>query len=492
MRQFALIIILASGLSLFCQTSWTLSNSGIPAGYSPNDFALAGNGDVYLAACVYTNSAFSPKLFVSTDNGGTWTQISMSGVTNTLLPNTIIFSGTKLLMAGSGGGNSYVYASVNNGQNWTLSNSGIPNGYNPTDFALASNGDIYLSASIYSVSAFIPKLLKSTNSGTSWTEVFMNGLTNMQNTNSLIFSGSTLLLSGSNSGTSSYYVYSSTDNGLNWTLSNSGIPNGYSLNDFAITPTQEIFAASSIFNSPSFTPKIVKSTNGGASWTDVTGLTGLTNLQNTNSIIFCNNSFLLSGSNSSNASYFVFKSTLPVAAPSVSTSPVLNITSISAEGIGNANYDGGTSITSRGICWGTSSGPTIADQISNAGNGTGTFTASLSGLQPLTTYYVRAFATNSVGTSYGNEVNFITSLANGLQVNAIAILSNLYPVPAEDIIYVQLNDNPMRYTINDATGKEVLRGYLTKENYSIDISNLSKGIYLLKSEKGQKLKIIKN
>jgi len=298
-------------LTVFCQTNWSLSNTGIPSVYSPNDFALASNGDIYLAASQWNGSTFSPKLLKSINNGSSWTEITMTGLTNVQNTNSIIFSGSTLLLAGSNSSTAsyYVYASTDNGLNWTLSNTGITTGYSPNDFAIAPNGDVYLVCSHWNGTSFSPNLLKSTNNGSSWTEITMNGLTNVQNLNSIIFNGSKLLLSGSGA-SATYYVYSSTDNGSNWTSSNSGIPSGYSLNDFTNTTGQEIYGACSQWNGTSFSPHIIKSTNAGVSWIEITGLTGLTNLQNTNSIIYSNSKLLLSGSNSSTASYFVFISAI--------------------------------------------------------------------------------------------------------------------------------------------------------------------------------------
>jgi hypothetical protein len=73
--------------------------------------------------------------------------------------------------------------------------------------------------------------------------------------------------------------------------------------------------------------------------------------------------------------------------------------------------DGGASVTARGVCWSTSADPTTGDSTTSNGSGTGTFTSSITGLSPNTTYYVRAYATNSVNTSYGSEVSFTTAKA---------------------------------------------------------------------------------
>ena len=94
--------------------------------------------------------------------------------------------------------------------------------------------------------------------------------------------------------------------------------------------------------------------------------------------------------------------------PTVTTSSVTNITAATATSGGNVISDGGATVTARGVCWSTAPNPTIADSHTTDGNGTGSFTSSLTGLTANTTYYVRAYATNSVGTAYGNEVSFTT------------------------------------------------------------------------------------
>ncbi|MBX9851904.1 MAG: hypothetical protein K2X86_09110 [Cytophagaceae bacterium] len=92
------------------------------------------------------------------------------------------------------------------------------------------------------------------------------------------------------------------------------------------------------------------------------------------------------------------------------TENINNITSGSAQGGGNIFLDGGTPITQRGVCWSTSPNPTIADSKTVDGNGTGAYSSLLTGLIAGTTYYVRAYATNNVGTAYGNEVSFTSTV----------------------------------------------------------------------------------
>ena len=96
--------------------------------------------------------------------------------------------------------------------------------------------------------------------------------------------------------------------------------------------------------------------------------------------------------------------------PTVTTAEVTSITSNSAVTGGNVTSDGGANVTVRGVCYGTSQNPTISGLHTTDGNGTGEFTSSLTGLAENTTYYARAYATNSEGTSYGSQKSFTTSL----------------------------------------------------------------------------------
>lgn len=92
----------------------------------------------------------------------------------------------------------------------------------------------------------------------------------------------------------------------------------------------------------------------------------------------------------------------------LTTSVVTSIETTTAISGGIISSDGLSNVSSRGICWSTTANPTIADSKTSDGTGTGTFTSNLTGLLPNTTYYVRAYATNSVGTAYGNQVSFST------------------------------------------------------------------------------------
>ncbi len=102
-----------------------------------------------------------------------------------------------------------------------------------------------------------------------------------------------------------------------------------------------------------------------------------------------------------------------VAEPTVTTTAITNIDKTTATGGGNVTADGGATVTARGICWSTSQNPTITGSHTTDGTGTGSFTSAMTGLAANTTYYVRAYATNSAGTAYGEEVSF-TTLPDGI------------------------------------------------------------------------------
>jgi uncharacterized protein (TIGR02145 family) len=101
--------------------------------------------------------------------------------------------------------------------------------------------------------------------------------------------------------------------------------------------------------------------------------------------------------------------TSQIAVPVLTTTAITSITSTTAVSGGNITDDKGSSVTVRGICWGTVTNPTTADNKTTDGTDKGSFVSNLSGLSGNTTFYVRAYATNSAGTAYGNEIIFTTN-----------------------------------------------------------------------------------
>jgi hypothetical protein len=103
---------------------------------------------------------------------------------------------------------------------------------------------------------------------------------------------------------------------------------------------------------------------------------------------------------------------------SVAVTVITSTTSVSG---GVITADNGSEITARGVCWGIVANPTIADSLTTDGTGTGTFTSNITGLTASTVYYVRAYATNSTGTAYGDELTFTTTIGTIASLTSTAV-----------------------------------------------------------------------
>ncbi len=135
-------------------------------------------------------------------------------------------------------------------------------------------------------------------------------------------------------------------------------------------------------------------------------------------------------------SEFNFMTAASASAPTVTTDAVTSLSGTDAAGGGNVTSDGGDAVTAYGVCWSTSPTPTTADFTTTDGSGTGAFVSSLASLTSGTTYYVRAYATNGIGTSYGNEVSFIsgglTVIADGTSIISAGSIASIYSYVSND------------------------------------------------------------
>lgn len=118
--------------------------------------------------------------------------------------------------------------------------------------------------------------------------------------------------------------------------------------------------------------------------------------------------------------------TIQVTAPVLTTEAVSLISNVGATAGGNITNDNGGQVTARGVCWALTAHPTINSNITTDGTGSGSFSSSIQGLRASTTYYLRAYATNSAGTSYGSEVSFTTTAPSA----PVLISSTAYDVTA--------------------------------------------------------------
>jgi len=176
-------------------------------------------------------------------------------------------------------------------------------------------------------------------------------------------------------------------------------------------------------------------------------------------------------------------------APGVSTSAVSDTTTNSAACGGTVTLNGGGEVTSRGVCWNTTSGPTIADSFTSDGTGAGTFTSQLTGLDANTTYFVRAYATTDGGTTYGNQVNFKTLQATGSN-SAWELAGNSGTDPSTN--FIGTTDNkPLNFRVNGqpagiihpVSGNTIL-GYQTFLSNMTGVYNSGYGQWSLYSNTG--------
>jgi uncharacterized protein (TIGR02145 family) len=165
-----------------------------------------------------------------------------------------------------------------------------------------------------------------------------------------------------------------------------------------------------------------KTTDGSGTGTFTSNITGLT--ANTSYYV---RSYAINSAGTGYGNQVTFKSS-PVSTASLTTTAISSLTSSSAIAGGNISDDGGEDVTARGVCWNTSTNPTIANNKTVDGAGTGSFVSNITNLQPGTNYYLRAYATNNAGTAYGNELTFTSSIS--VPVLTTAIINNLTPTSA--------------------------------------------------------------
>ena len=127
--------------------------------------------------------------------------------------------------------------------------------------------------------------------------------------------------------------------------------------------------------------------------------------------------------------------------PVLTTSAVSNIIQFTATCGGNITSDGGSTVTARGVCWSTETTPTIADSKTTDGIGAGSFTSGITGLTLNTTYYVRAYATNSAGTGYGSAMSF-TSSSSAIE-SEIGIVDSLIFKSRRLISFIHSDSDPL-------------------------------------------------
>lgn len=147
--------------------------------------------------------------------------------------------------------------------------------------------------------------------------------------------------------------------------------------------------------------------------------------------------------------------------PQITTNTVTDIQQTTATCGGNITYPGGDAVTSKGVCWSTTQFPTIYDNITDDGLGTGSFTSYLTGLLPSTQYFVRAYAINSEGIAYGNQQTFTTSggPVYGTVTDSEGNTYQTIVIGNQEWMAENLNIGTMINGVNDQTDNGVIEKY---------------------------------
>jgi len=170
--------------------------------------------------------------------------------------------------------------------------------------------------------------------------------------------------------------------------------------------------------------------------------------------------------------------------PTVTTQEATDITGTTATGNGNITSLGGDTPTKRGICWSTSQNPTIADsKDEDTGSfGTGAFTGSLTSLTPGETYYVRAYAYNTVGYGYGSQVSFIAIQAPTVTTQAVSAIALTTATGNGNITAIGSSNATKRGVCYNTTGSPTTADSKKEESgsfgtgaFTASLTNLSSG-----------------
>jgi hypothetical protein len=135
--------------------------------------------------------------------------------------------------------------------------------------------------------------------------------------------------------------------------------------------------------------------------------------------------------------------------PIITTSNVTTISFKDAISGGNVTYEGSSSVQSRGVCWSIGTTPTITDNKTSNGTGVGDFSSNIYGLKSETVYYVRAYATNNSGTSYGKSMSFKTLSLSCVTITSCAGKTYKYCIDSSGNGYYEYNG--VKYNFTSAT-----------------------------------------
>jgi hypothetical protein len=203
---------------------------------------------------------------------------------------------------------------------------------------------------------------------------------------------------------------------------------------------------------------------------------------NTSKVLIINR---LSGKNVEvNLTDTIIESSIPI----LSTTAVFSITSSTAISGGYITSDGGAAVTARGVCWSTMQNPTLNDNKTNDGSGSGSFVSFITGLADGTTYHTRSYATNSIGTGYGEDISFMSLVTDISENTNPEIL--IYPNPTNGNFWVELDQRfseGNKFEVCDYYGRILFQKDLEVGiRQCFDLTFLHKGLYFIRIQNKNK------
>lgn len=258
-KSFVLVIVLTlSSVLSFSQTTWTMPDStGISEDFRVKSTLAVSPSEVYLLGYIHGSKGC---MYKSSDGGLTWTEQVLKGAEDCDRYTNACIVGNKILLSAETSSRYDLIYSNENDTVWTLSNSGISTDFVVGDFLVIS-ADVYLFGSLNSS----PCIYKSTNSGLSWTEQAINGISSEYSIcgNACIVRD-TMLVSVHNYSTWKFGMYFSVDR-VNWTKVSSNMPSSFTIYDFEAVSSSEVFAVGQFIDGRQ-PPRIYRSTNGVSDW----------------------------------------------------------------------------------------------------------------------------------------------------------------------------------------------------------------------------------
>ncbi len=400
---------------------FTSATQGWAAGNAGNIIVTNNGGLAWSAQTSGTNQLLNSIHFVSatqgwavgnngviltTSNGGTTWTAQTSG-TSLSLQEVYFTSATQGWVVGTSG---IILVTSNGGITWTTQTSGTTNSLQSIHFISATQGWIVGASGI---------ILVTNNGGTTWTTQ-TTGI--IQNLNSVYFTSSTQGWAVGNVGT----ILVTNNGGATWTVQATSTT--LSLNSVYFTSSTQ---GKVIGNSGS----IFTTSNGGTTWTTET--VGNSNTLQSVKMIGSTKGWAVGNG----GTILLYGATAPsTVAPSVSTNGATIVGSNNATLGGNVTDSGSALVSERGIVYATTLNPTTANTKVQIGSGIGAYSQNITGLTASTTYHVRAYAINSVGTSYGADSTFTTlaSSPNPLANNTLSGDQSYCSVAQRDSIFGSL------------------------------------------------------